>query len=90
MEKRKPIRTCICCRREFLKSELVRVVRTPEGKFIIDLSGKADGRGAYVCGDKECLKKLRKAKMLNRAFSSEVPAEIYDSLENTFANEKQG
>lgn len=85
MEKKKPIRTCICCRREFAKDELTRVVRTPGGEFIVDKSGKADGRGAYICGDKECLKKLKKAKSLNRAFSQEVPLEIYDLLEKTFA-----
>lgn len=89
MEKFQPVRTCICCRREFLKSELLRIVKTPSGEFIVDKSGKAAGRGAYICGEKECLKKLKKAKMLNRAFHAEVPCEVYDLAEEAFANEKQ-
>lgn len=89
MEKNKPVRTCVCCRREFFKSELLRIVRTPSGEFIVDKSGKADGRGAYICGDKNCLKKLKKSKMLNRAFRAEVSESVYGLAEEFFANEKQ-
>lgn len=90
MEKYQPVRTCVCCRKKFLKNELLRIVKTPNGEFIIDKSGKADGRGAYICGSAECLKKLKKSRMLNRAFRAEIPSEIYDSAEEIFANEKQG
>lgn len=57
------------------------MVKSPEGEISIDFSGKKPGRGAYVCHDLECFKKLRKAKALSRAFSAEVPPEVYDSLE---------
>ena len=78
MKNNKPIRTCIACRQEFEKHELTRVVRTPEGKFVVDFSGKANGRGAYVCGAPECIKKLKKNRLLNRAFGTEIPTYGYD------------
>jgi len=63
------------------KTDLVRVVRNKDGEVSLDLSGKSPGRGAYVCKDPECLRKARKARRFERAFSSAVPDEIYDRME---------
>ena len=80
MEKKLPVRTCIACRQEFLKKDLLRIVKDKEGNFFVDKTGKANGRGAYICGKSECVKKLQKAKLLDRVFSSTVPVEIYQTI----------
>ena len=80
MEKKLPVRTCIACRQEFLKKDLLRIVKDKEGNFFVDKTGKANGRGAYICGKSECVKKLQKAKLLDRVFSSTVPGEIYQTI----------
>lgn len=76
-----PVRTCIVCRREFSKGELLRIVKTPDGNFAIDPTGKLNGRGAYVCKSQECVAKLKKTRQLNRAFKQEVPDEVYIKAE---------
>jgi predicted RNA-binding protein YlxR (DUF448 family) len=63
------------------KRELIRAVRSPEGNISLDFKGKASGRGAYVCPNPQCLKKAIKAKALERAFSMQIPPEIYEALE---------
>ena len=65
-----PIRTCIVCRREFEKKELLRIVKTKDGNFRADKTGKADGRGAYICRSPECFNKLLKTKFLNKVFKT--------------------
>ena len=88
MEKKVPMRTCIACRAEKPKRELVRVVKFGE-EIKLDLTGKANGRGAYVCNDKECIAKLKKQKMLSRAFSCQVADQVYDAIMEEFlGNEK--
>jgi predicted RNA-binding protein YlxR (DUF448 family) len=87
MPKKIPQRTCMGCGEAKNKSELVRIVRTPDGGIILDVRGVADGRGAYVCRNAECMKKLRKRNGLARAFSVQVQSEIYDRLEKEFADE---
>ena len=78
---RKPsLRMCIACRGLFDKKDLKRIVRTPQGDILFDLTGKADGRGAYICSDPECLKKLVKNRLLNKSFKSPVSQEAYDLL----------
>jgi hypothetical protein len=64
------------------KKELIRVVRSPEGEISLDFKGKASGRGAYICPDPKCLKRAIKVKALERAFSAQIPQEIYDRLES--------
>ena len=61
-----PQRMCVSCRRLFDKRDLLRVVRTPEGEGLFDPTGKAAGRGAYLCKDPECLKRAIKTKVLNK------------------------
>lgn len=80
MQKKIPMRQCVGCREMKPKPELIRVVRSPEGDIGLDFRGKASGRGAYVCPDAQCLKKAVKAKALERAFSCQIPQEIYDKL----------
>ena len=81
MEKKIPMRQCLGCREMKAKRELIRVVRSPEGNISLDFKGKASGRGAYICPEASCLKKAIKAKALERAFSTQIPQEIYEALE---------
>ena len=79
--KKIPQRQCVGCRTMFDKNTLIRVVRTPEGEIILDLTGKRSGRGAYVCCSSECLKKARRSKALERALEVAIPEGVYDTLE---------
>ena len=81
MQKKIPMRQCLGCREMKPKRELIRVVRSPEGEITLDFRGKANGRGAYLCPDPACLKKAIKARALERAFSAQIPAEVYEALE---------
>ncbi len=81
-----PMRKCTGCNEMRPKKELVRVVRSPEGDVSLDLTGKKPGRGAYVCRDAACLAKARKTGRLERAFSCEIPAEIYERMEEELKN----
>ena len=76
-----PVRMCTGCGEHKPKKELVRVVKSPEGEISLDLTGKMSGRGAYVCRNVDCLKKARKARRLERAFSCQIPEEVYDRME---------
>ena len=87
MEKKIPMRQCLGCREMKPKKELIRVVRSPEGEISLDFKGKASGRGAYVCPDPRCLKKAIKARALERAFSAQIPQEIYERLESQMEGE---
>ena len=80
MQKKIPMRQCLGCREAKPKKELIRVVRSPKGQISLDFKGKASGRGAYICHDPQCLKKAIKSKALERAFSTQIPPEIYDKL----------
>lgn len=80
MPKKIPMRQCLGCREMKPKKELIRVVRSPEGEISLDFKGKANGRGAYVCPQSDCLKKAVKARALERAFSAQIPQEVYDRL----------
>ena len=79
--KKIPERHCVGCGNPFPKKELIRVVKTPEDRIELDMTGKKSGRGAYLCRNSECLKKARKAKRIERSLSIGIPDEIYDSLE---------
>jgi predicted RNA-binding protein YlxR (DUF448 family) len=75
------MRKCTGCNEMKPKKELVRVVRSPEGEVSLDLTGKKSGRGAYVCRDINCLRKAKKAKRFEHAFSCEIPDEVYEKME---------
>ena len=83
--KKIPQRQCVGCREMRDKRELIRVVKSPEGGVSLDFRGKKPGRGAYVCPSAECLKKARKSRALERAFSAAIPPEVYDALEQEMA-----
>ena len=81
MPKKIPMRQCVGCREMKEKKSLIRVVKSPEGQVSLDFRGKLPGRGAYVCPDPECLKRARKSRALERAFSSPLPPEVWEGLE---------
>ncbi len=78
--KKIPMRKCTGCGEMKPKKELVRVVKSPEGEISLDLTGKKNGRGAYVCKNAACLKKAQKSKRIDRAFECTIPDGIYDKL----------
>lgn len=80
MPKKIPMRQCTGCREMKPKRELIRVVKSPENEISLDFKGKAQGRGAYVCQDPECLKKAVKSKALERSLDIKIPDEIYAQL----------
>ena len=79
-QKKIPLRKCTGCQEMKNKKELVRIVRSEEGEFSLDFTGKKPGRGAYICPNAECLEKAQKNKGLERSFKSAVPKEVYESL----------
>ena len=89
MQKKIPLRQCLGCREMKPKRELIRVVRSPEGVVSLDFKGKSPGRGAYVCGNSECLRKAVKSKALERALETAIPEDIYNSL-NEHTEENNG
>ena len=80
MQKKIPMRQCLGCREMKPKKELIRAVKSPEGEISLDFRGKKPGRGAYVCPDPECLKKAIKGRAFERAFSAQIPDEVYAEL----------
>lgn len=78
--KKIPMRTCIVTREKLPKGQLVRVVRTPEGTVVIDITGRTNGRGAYLKKDLQVIEKAMTSKVLNRALETEVPSEIFEQL----------
>ena len=79
--KKIPMRRCLATNESFPKKELLRIVRTPEGEVKVDLTGKLNGKGAYISRSKEALELARKKKVLNRALEVEIPEEIYEEIE---------
>ena len=91
MPKKIPVRQCLGCREHKPKPELIRVVRSPEGEVSLDFKGKKPGRGAYVCPQADCLKKARRSRALERAFSAPLPEEVWQQLEEQMeAGDKDG
>ena len=86
MQKKIPMRMCVACKQMQPKKELVRIVKNNEGKIFIDLSNKANGRGAYICKTKECFDKCIRTKALNRAFKCEIDNQTIEELSNFFEN----
>lgn len=75
------MRRCLATNESFPKKELLRIVRTPEGNVIVDVTGKANGKGAYISKSMEALELARKKKVLNRALECEIPETIYEDIE---------
>lgn len=79
--KKIPMRSCIVTKEKLPKNELIRVVRTPEGNVIVDETGKANGRGAYLKKDLEVFEKAKKSKVLNRHLEVEVEDSVFEELQ---------
>jgi predicted RNA-binding protein YlxR (DUF448 family) len=79
--KKVPVRRCVGCQEMKGKKEMIRVIRTKEGEFLLDATGKKNGRGAYICPSAECFKKAVKNKGLERSFKQAIPPEVYEALE---------
>ena len=78
--KKIPQRTCLGCNEAKPKNKLIRIVKQSDGKIFVDKTGKAEGRGAYICNNVECLEKAINSKRLSRSFETEINNEIYESL----------
>lgn len=85
--KKIPMRTCVVTREKQEKKNLLRVVRTPEGEVIVDLTGKSNGRGAYITKDISVVDKARKTKILEKHLETTIPESIYTELENIINND---
>ena len=84
MAKKIPMRQCVGCGEMKNKKDLMRVLKTAEDSIVLDMTGRKNGRGAYLCMDKECLAKARKNKGLERSFKMSIPKKVYENLEKEF------
>ena len=81
MPKKIPMRMGVACRQMRPKRELIRIVRTPEGTVILDRSGRANGRGAYLCDSQDCFRRAVKTRALERALESRLDEDVLQSLQ---------
>lgn len=86
--KKIPERKCMGCNEKKPKKELVRVVRTPEGEVLLDLTGKKSGRGAYICPKVSCYEKALKTKRLERCLEVEIPEAVYEAVKENLCGEE--
>ena len=86
MAKKIPLRQCVGCGEMKGKKDMMRVLKTAENEICLDVTGKKNGRGAYVCKSKDCLQKAGKNKGLDRSFKMSIPKEVYETLEKEFEN----
>ena len=75
------MRKCVGCQEMKAKKEMIRIVRTEEQDFLLDATGRKNGRGAYICPSSECLEKAIKNRGLERSFKQAIPKEVYETLE---------
>ncbi|MBO5022042.1 MAG: YlxR family protein [Clostridia bacterium] len=75
------LRMCVACREMKDKRQLIRVVKDKEGNISVDLTGKKNGRGAYVCKNQQCLKTMTKQKSFNKAFKMNIDETVYKTIE---------
>lgn len=84
MSKKIPMRQCVGCGQMKSKKEMMRVLKTAEGNIVLDVTGKMNGRGAYLCKCIDCLKLAKKTKGLERSFKMNIPDDVYVNLEKEF------
>lgn len=77
--KKSPQRMCIVCRQTYDKRNLLRIVKSSDGVVTVDIGGKANGRGAYICGDEKCISKCAKG-YLSKHLGCEIPSEIFEEI----------
>lgn len=75
------MRNCVGCMESKSKNELIRIIKTPEGDVVVDITGRKNGRGAYICPSAGCLKKARKTKAIARSLDTIIPDEVYEDIE---------
>ena len=80
MAKQIPLRQCVGCREMKMKTELVRVIKTPENTVCLDKTGKMNGRGAYICLNKDCYNKAVKSKGIERSLKIVIPEDVYEAI----------
>ncbi len=85
MNKKIPMRQCVGCGEMKSKKEMMRILKNLEGPIVLDVTGKKNGRGAYLCKQQSCLQKAIKGKGLERSFKMSIPTEVYESLVEEFA-----
>ncbi len=81
-----PLRMCLGCGEMKPKKELIRAVKSNEGEISLDLTGKKNGRGAYICRSAECFRLARKARKFEKSFQCRISDEVYDSMEKELAD----
>lgn len=84
--KKIPMRSCVVTREKLPKSELLRIVRTPEGNVLADITGKINGKGAYIKKDISVLEKAKKNKILERMLETEIANDVYDEISKIINN----
>lgn len=84
--KKIPMRQCLGCNEHKPKSELLRVVRSPEGEISLDFTGRKSGRGAYICRSAKCLRKAQKSRRIDRILECTVPDAVYDAMDAELSN----
>ena len=86
--KKPVVRTCIACRQEKEKKQMLRIVRDKDGNIKLDFTGKASGRGAYICDDPACIEKCVRHKLIGRALNAPVSHEVYEYIAKEYAKSK--
>ncbi len=86
MAKKIPLRQCVGCNQMGNKKEMIRVIKTAEDEILLDMTGKKNGRGAYVCANRECLNKALKHKGLERSLKTSIPDDVVAGLMKEFDN----
>ena len=89
-EKQIKVRRCVSCRENRQRDELLRVVKTADGKFQVDFKGKAQGRGAYICKNSKCAAAAKKRRQFDKSFKTNVPVEIYEEIISAVENIQDG
>lgn len=84
MSKKVPFRQCVGCGQMKSKKEMMRVIKTAEGDIVLDVTGRKNGRGAYLCKQEECLKMAMKNKGLERSFKMSIDQSVYESLQKEY------
>ena len=90
MSKKVPLRQCVGCGQMKSKKEMMRVIKTAEGDIVLDVTGRKNGRGAYLCKQEECLKMAMKNKGLERSFKMSIDQSVYESLQKEMKSIENG
>ncbi len=87
IKKKKPLRTCMACNAQKEKQNLLRIVKSKDGNIFVDVTGKQNGRGAYICKTEQCLNKIQKSKRLEKIFLTEIDEKVYESIRGVLVDQ---